>query len=301
MEIKSLATTPFDTVFEAFSSAFADYEVQLDKEQHRIMLERRGFDPALSFASFDNDRIVAFTTNGIGDFNSVRTAYDAGTGTLKDYRGQGLATRIFKEALPHLKESGVRQYLLEVLQHNTGAVSVYRKIGFEVTREFNYFRQKNTEVKNELKAKDDYRVKEIDLATDDYQVKEIDLALYDVIPSFWDFYPSWQNSFESIKRSPEQFAKLGAFHDGALVGYCVFEPVAGDVTQIAVDKAHRRKGIGSLLLQNMLDLNRNDSIKIINTDIRCTSITGFLESKNIGVTGKQYEMIKKIDFVSSNP
>ncbi len=33
MKIRSLETTPFDTLFEAFSQAFAGYELQLNKAQ----------------------------------------------------------------------------------------------------------------------------------------------------------------------------------------------------------------------------------------------------------------------------
>lgn len=282
MVIKSLADINFDIIFEAFSQAFADYELQLDKEELRTMTQRRGFDPSFSFAAFNGGKIVSFTCNGIGNFEGKRMAYDTGTGTLKHYRGQGLATKVFEESLPYLREAGISQYLLEVLQHNTGAVSVYRKIGFEVTREFYYFQSKVSEVKNEIKA------------SNHFLIRKIDIEKYTSIPSFWDFYPSWQNSFESIKRSPEKFATLGVFSGDILVGYCVFEPITGDVTQIGVDKGYRRQGIGSLLLYKMLRLNKNNGIKLINTDIHCTSITEFLKSKNIGPTGKQFEMIKTI-------
>ena len=64
MEIKSLEKTDFNTLFRAFGRAFADYEVQLNAEQLRAMLTRRGFDPALSFAAFDGAQIAAFTLNG---------------------------------------------------------------------------------------------------------------------------------------------------------------------------------------------------------------------------------------------
>ena len=134
MEIRSLADTDFDTLYEAFALSFADYEIHPGREELRKMLRRRGFAPELSFAAFDDGRIAAFTLNGIGDFDGLRTAYDTGTATLPDYRAQGLATRIFEHSLPHLRAAGVRQYLLEVLQHNAKAISVYRKLGFETTR-----------------------------------------------------------------------------------------------------------------------------------------------------------------------
>lgn len=281
IEIKPLGKTGFDTLFEAFDHAFAEYEVRLDKRQFQTMLKRRGFDPDLSFATFDGDRIIAFTCNGIGNFNGVLTAYDTGTGTLKDYRRQGLAAKVFEHSIPYLRKAGIGQYLLEVLQHNTKAVSVYRNIGFETTREFNYFRQENQKIRFEIK----------DIP---YVIKPIDINNYHLISSFWDFEPSWQNSLESIRRSPESFISLGAFDDKKLVGYCVFEPASGDITQIGVDKPYRRKGIASLLLHKMLEWNKCNSVKAINTDIGCESITGFLQAKNIALGGKQFEMMRKI-------
>ena len=273
MEIKSLEKTDFDTLFRAFGRAFADYEVQLNAEQLRAMLTRRGFDPALSFAAFDGVQIAAFTLNGIGNFNGVPTAYDTGTGTLKEYRGTGLGTEIFRHSMPHLRRAGVGQYLLEVLQYNTRAVSVYRNLGFETVREFNYFCRANTEIADRG-----------DTPRLPHSVRRTD----------WDFTLSWQNSFESIGRAAGDFVSLGVFIEEELVGYCVFEPASGDVAQIAVKRQYRRKGIAGLLLREMLRLNRNDSLKIINTDVSCGSITGFLQAKNIVPQGKQFEMIRKI-------
>ena len=284
MEIKPLPQTNFNTIFKAFNQAFADYEVQINREQLQAMLKRRGFNPDLSFAAFEGDEIIAFTLNGIGNFNGIPTAYDTGTGTLKDYRGKGLATKVFEYSIPYLKEKNIKQYLLEVLQHNTKAVSVYRNLGFETTREFNYFKRKNEDINNEIKT-----------PAGSYSIQPIDIEKFDSLPDFWDFHPSWQNSFESIQRAPDGFVSLGAFAENKLIGYCVFEPVSGDITQIAVDKQHRRKGIASLLLREIIGLNKNDEIKVINTDILCPSITGFLNAKNITAIGKQFEMIKIIE------
>jgi ribosomal protein S18 acetylase RimI-like enzyme len=103
-----------------------------------------------------------------------------------------------------------------------------------------------------------------------------------------------KNSFESICSKPDDFLIFGAFCDNELVGYCIFEPVSGDVTQIAVDGRHRRKGLGTSLLAEALKFNRHDSLKIVNTDVGCDSIIRFLESVNIPLTGKQFEMIRKL-------
>jgi len=283
IKVKPLKDIHFDVIYEAFDQAFANYEVQINKVQLQTMLKRRGFDPELSFAAFDGDKIVAFTLNGIGDFKRIRTAYDTGTGTLKEYRGQGLATQVFEYSIPFLREAGIKQYLLEVLQHNTKAVSVYRNLGFEVTCEFYYSMQTNEHISNLIKESDTL-----------YSVKRISTDQLDLFTEFWDFTPSWQNSFESIQRAIDDFICLGVFVDGRIVGYCVFEPISGDLTQIAVDKKYRRQGIASLLLKEILNLNKNSTLKIVNTDVACDSMTNFIKAKNIEVKGKQFEMIRKI-------
>jgi len=281
--IKSLKGISFDLIFESFKEAFMDYEVQVNKEELQTMLIRRGFNPELSFAAFKDSRIISFTLNGIGVFNGKKTAYDTGSGTLKEYRGQGLATEIFKYSIPFLKEAEVSQYLLEVLQHNKKAVSVYKKIGFEISREFNYYVLKNEEYRPIKKImQPDYRIEQISKTESESMIK------------FCDFNPSWQNSFDAIDRNPGDFIINGVFKEHKLLGYCVFEPVSGDVTQIAVDKEYRRKGIATNLINEALKYNKRDSFKILNTDTNCKSITKFIEANSIIPNGRQFEMIKQL-------
>jgi len=281
--IKSLDSLSFESLFLAFNRAFSDYEIQINREELSVMLSRRGFVPSLSFGLFEDDNLISFTVNGIGEFNGEKTAYDTGTGTLKDFRGKGLASKIFEDSIPFLKEAGISQYLLEVLQHNTGAVSVYKKLGFTVSREFNYFTQLCSSVK----------IPEKNMASE-YRIGELSLERRREFEHFCDFLPSWQNGFEAILRRDKDFKVLGAFKGQEIVGYCIFEPVSGDVTQIAVERKHRRRGIASALLSEALKSNRHNSVKVINTEMSCESLTLFLNSCGIPLKGKQFEMIKKL-------
>ena len=281
--IKSLNNTSFNAIFSAFNKAFEDYEMQLNKDELHTMLRRRGFVPELSFGAFENEKLIAFTLNGIGFYNNIKTAYDTGTGTLKEYRGQGLATKIFKHSIPFLKKANVTQYLLEVLQHNSKAVSVYKNLGFEISREFNYFVKKADAIELSINALDP-----------SYHVGQLDLSKRESMIKFWDFIPSWQNSFEAISRKIDDFKIIGVYKNGNLVGYRIFEPNSGDIAQIAVDKNFRRKGIASILLKEILKTNQYNSIKVINTEVGCSSITEFLQSNSIFLEGKQFEMIKQL-------
>lgn len=279
-EIKSLHGISYKDIYTAFQEAFQDYEMQLNKAELQVMLNRRGFVPGLSFGAIHKNRLVAFTFNGIGLYRGRKTAYDTGTGTIKEFRGQGLATRIFEFSLPFLKEAKVQQYLLEVLQHNKKAISVYEKLGFKISREFNYFIQEQVKINLNYKPLDP-----------SFQIESLELDSDETIAGFWDFVPSWQNDFDAIHRNAGDFKMVGAYFNKRLIGYCIFETHSGDISQIAVDRPYRRKGIGSHMLREVLKYNQHPSIKVINTDIECTSITRFLESRSIPLKGKQYEMV----------
>ena len=89
--------------------------------QLKHMIERRGYDENISLGAFDQGKLVGFTLNGKGMWQGEKTAYDTGTGMVKAYRKQGLATRIFGESLDILKQEGITRYLLEAGRPNAGS------------------------------------------------------------------------------------------------------------------------------------------------------------------------------------
>ena len=281
MEIRDLKGIDFDTIFRAFEQAFADYDIRFEKEEVRAMLKRRGFNPELSFAAFDNGAIVAFTLNGTGTYGNTPTAYDTGTGTLAAYRGRGLAREIFSHSVPYLKKAGIEQYLLEVLQNNDKAIGVYRRAGFLTTREFDCFRQRREEMVDDAGSGYNPPIEIRAVANSDI------LACSD----FCDFRPSWQNDMDSIERAGDDLCRLGALLSGELVGYCIFDPKTGDLSQIAVGRQYRRRRIDSRLLQAALEQMDSPAVKVLNIDPDGRSLSAFLESKNMLLRGRQFEMI----------
>lgn len=284
MEIRNLEGIDFDTLFDAFERAFSDYDIHFEKEEVRSMLQRRGFAPHLSFAAFDNGNIVAFTFNGIGVFNGISTAYDTGTGTVKEYRGQGIAGKIFSYSIPFLKDAGVSQYLLEVLHDNHMAISVYQRMNFDRTRMFDCFRQSIALISNPI-DQDNVSVCQIMPVDSDFIVES---------QRNCDCTPSWQNSIESIIRGNSNLVFLGAFVGGQPVGHCVFDPGTGDLTQIAVATNYRRRGIASALLSEAISQMKTDFVKVLNIDADDHAMHAFLKSKNIPLASKQYEMMLKL-------
>lgn len=278
MEIKNLEHEDFETLFQCFEKSFSDYEIRFEKEEVRSMLKRRGYDSRLSFAAFDNGEMVAFVMNGIGTFNGISSAYDVGTGTIQQYRGRGIAGDIFAFSMPYLKEAGVRQYVLEVLQNNRKAISIYQRMGFEVTREFDCFRQTIAQV--------DWRK-----SNGGCQIMPVDMDSVRRAQDYCDICPSWQNGIDSIVRGGVNMTCLGAFIDGRMVGYCVIDANTGDLAQIAVQSEYRRRGIASRLLQEATVRMKTGFVKILNIASDHRAMRLFLESNNIPLASKQFEMI----------
>ncbi|MES2690106.1 MAG: GNAT family N-acetyltransferase [Bacteroidota bacterium] len=280
VSIRPLNGISLQLLYEAFNAAFATYSRQWTEDEFINMLERRGYRAELSFGAFDQDKPVSFLLNGAGVFNGVLTAYDTGTGTLKEYENRGLARQLFEAAVPALKEAGMQQYLLEVLTDNTRAISIYTKAGFKSTRMLHYFTAdiKGITISGSNKLLGKFSTRETVLNVN-------------AMRALCDFEPSWQNSFDSLKRSMNKFKILGVYQDEELVAYGIIEPLSGDIPQLAVSKFHRRKGIGSLLLTQLLQYNKHPGVKMINADERCESLLLFLEKAGITKRGSQYEMM----------
>lgn len=107
----------------------------------------RSFRPELSFVVVDEARpeqVVAYLQSAEYDAYLERTgrreAYVGKVGTLRPYRGRGLAGLLLAHALREYRDAGYDEASLDVDSDNpTGALGVYRRAGFEVeTRLTNY-------------------------------------------------------------------------------------------------------------------------------------------------------------------
>lgn len=280
--IISLADTGIDEILDAFQKAFCDYAVNFDRAQIEAMLERRGFNPVLSYAALVDGQIAAFTLNGTGEYDGSATCYDCGTGTRPEYRGNGLAGMIFRHSVPLLRQAGIRQYLLEVLQDNAPAISIYKANGFSISARYNCYNQTVGELRLD-------RSKSIEI-----EIQQTDCNTIRNLQGFCDFKPSWQNDIESIERGAARLNMTAAYHAGQAVGYCVSDPQSGDIAQIAVAEPFRRKGIATGLLSDAVEHFSSKTIKILNVDSDNRSLPAFLHAVNIADGLSQYAMINKL-------
>lgn len=272
----------FDDLYLAFTEAFSDYVIPfaLTEQQFRNHINLTGVNLKRTVGCFDGGRIVGFSLNGFGLWNGKSTAYDAGTGVIPGQRRQGISERMFELMLPEFEREGIEQFLLEVITTNTNAINLYRKLGFETGRLLALMQ----------------RDEPLDIVERDttYQLREIDAIDWPRFSSFWDAKPAWQNSIEAIDRSNKLKRVMGAFSDdGECVGYAIFSSKFGRIAQIAVDREHRRRGVGTQLIKAVENETAPGfSLQVINIDTTAADSLSFYEKLGFYQRLKQYEMLK---------
>lgn len=267
---------------DAFLNAFSDYFVplQLNREQFNTKMKRENVEPSLCAAAFHNDEIAGFILTGLGEWNGVQTAYNAGTGVRPAFRGNGLSGRLYDFMLPKLKQSGVKQCLLEVLQQNKTAYKIYEHTGFQAVRSLDSFRARREDITLHIEP------------SEDIIITSFQQPNWQAYSSLWDIKPSWQNTLAAFRRNPDPKIVLEAWNPKQeLVGYIAFFPKNGSVAQFAVSRRYRGKGIGTALLREAIQLIEGPAVMFINVDVAGKNIIQYLEQCNFSRVLAQFEML----------
>jgi ribosomal protein S18 acetylase RimI-like enzyme len=283
LTLKSLSQNDLSTIYQTFMAAFADYVHDFSQVTETIFANRmikNGVDFDASVGVFYQGELVGITLVGLDDFNGCCAAFDAGTGIIQPFRGQGLAKAMFDFARPALEAKGVERFYLEVIRTNDRAVRAYRKTGFSVTRELDSF-----EIRFENANLDHVAERNITICT----IPKPDLR---TVGDFFDWHPSWENSISSILRIPDHVLLLGAFVQGQLVGFLAYYPALSWIMSLAVHKSFRRQKIGSTLLAHLrAEIGaRVPATKIINVAHTDDGMITFLQAVGFGFAFDQFEM-----------
>jgi ribosomal protein S18 acetylase RimI-like enzyme len=274
----------FSTLYDAFIEAFSDYVLPfaLTETQFRNHIILNAVDLGRTVGCVEGERLVGFSLNGFGNWEGRSTVYDAGTGVVPDRRRQGVSEAMFALMLPEFRESGVDQCLLEVVTTNTGAINLYKKLGYHAVREVALL-----QCDGKIKVSPD--------APQNIEIRDVDEPNWDVLTSFWDGKPSWQNSIDAVNRSRKMKRMLGAYSDGNCLGYIVFSSKFGRVAQLAVSKDHRNLGIATALLVAMqAETADGFSVQVINIDKSLPAAMNFFRNRGFYERLSQYEMIKPL-------
>ena len=261
MNIRPLTGVSFETMTAAFNDAFSDYDIPANYPVEFLtnLVTRRGYRHDLAVGAFDGDRLVGFVFNCLeGD-----RAYNSGTGVVISHRRRGIARQLMQRSIDTLPAT---TYTLEVIETNHRAAALYRDLGFEETRRLQSWSYVGSGAPPILPAN----------------------VSLEVLRSWCDMTPSWQNDTPSIRRAREPFLTFGGDEGGVVVF-----PSNGDVAQLAVRRDARRRGVGRALLQAAANCTKAP-LRIMNIEDEAEEITAFLESCGARRTVRQIEMVCRL-------
>ncbi|MDA8325140.1 MAG: GNAT family N-acetyltransferase, partial [Nitrospiraceae bacterium] len=271
-EYITLDKLPLETVRRCFLEAFGDYFVKIAPglEDFRRMNALRGVDYSVSMGVLEDGVLAGFTLSGVGNWRGLPTAYDAGTAVLKSSRGRGYSTGMFHRLKPLLKGRGIGLCLLEVIDGNQAAKTLYEKLGFRVTRRF---------VCQALKAGALRAGRPAGV-----EITDVPLSAWPALRAAMEgdegFLPSWQNSWDSLRRLPDGFVVKAAWFGGEPAGYGVVAPAAGSMPQLWVRSGLRGRGIGSALIAGLAGASRKGgALSWVNIDETRADVLKFLKTQ----------------------
>ncbi len=280
MEIKTLGGIDKKDILNVFNESFSDYLIsfQLSEEQLTSKMLADKTDLNLSVGVFENKRLIAFILHGFDKINNEKVIYNGGTGVIPEKRGAGLTKQMYRFILPLLKEKGVDKLVLEVITENIQAINSYKKSGYKIERELLCY---NGEVSTSN-------------TNDNLDIKKLLDYDWNLMESFWDIYPTWQNSKNVINELKYNNVSLGAYIENQLVGYIIYSPNNNRLQQIAVSKDFRQRRIASTLICEIIKTYGN-TLSIINVDKSSKCVNAFFKKIGLKENLEQLEMKLPLD------
>jgi ribosomal protein S18 acetylase RimI-like enzyme len=278
IQYEFLSNDRFPEIHRTFMEAFADYYVDTSGVTETMLYNRaikNGVDFGLSVGAVAGDEMVGVTIVGCDRWKGVAAAFDIGTGIVPDYRGKGIAKRMFEFAVPELRNRGVEKFVLEVIQENEPAIKAYKGAGFNVTREFDCFNWKPNGAPQLP-----------------HDIRPVDREVLSELESHLDWRPSWENSFASIRRIPDDVMMYGAFVEDVCAGVIVYYPLINWITTLVVKREYRRRGVATALLAHFARKRPEgiDAVKLINIDHSDTATLALLANVGVEPIVQQFEM-----------
>lgn len=280
MEIKNLEDVELEKLVSVINLSFSDYivplQMTLEKLESKIIAE--DIKLKLSTGVFDADKMVGCMLHGLRDSDQGLVVYNAATGVIPDYRGRDLVRKMYAHLLPELQKLQVKKMMLEVITVNHAAIKAYEKMEYTVARKLDCYTGKLQVRKNNPVT----------------TLREIDSFDWTGFISFWDINPSWQNAAQALENSKEHCRTIGAYENGLLVGYAIFNPASRKINQFAVAAAYRGKGIGSQLFFYINEVVDQQEVYVYNVDNTAVSAMGFLKSLGLRQEIAQFEMNRMV-------
>jgi len=273
MEITNLQSISLSSLTSAFNRGFYDYAIkfQFSDEDFQKKIISENIIREYSVGAFENGELIAFILHGLEDIDGQKRVFNAGTGVVPEYRGKRIVEQLYNYILPVLKNKGYRQHQLEVLDGNDKAEKIYAKVGFLRSRHVISF--------SGIVAL---------YNTADIEIKEVRSLDWDLVKTFCNVEPTWQNSFSAVHRMIDDYIIIEAYYKSEVAGFAIYDTVTGRLRQFGVKKECRGKGIGKSLFAYVS--NKSGQVSFTNYDMTDQNSIAFFTSLGLKSGNELIEM-----------
>jgi mycothiol synthase len=137
IEIRAVQPEHMHKIWQADVEMFKEHwgETEHGEDDYERWLKRSYIQPRFWHVAWDRDRIVGLVLNYVdeadnAEYNRKRGQTDD-IGTLKDYRGRGIAKALIARGLRQFRDLGYTEATLDVDSENgSGALRLYEKLGY---------------------------------------------------------------------------------------------------------------------------------------------------------------------------
>lgn len=165
-----------ETAFKTMELGFSDYMISLGLTMERFeqgILKRDANELEHSFIAYDGDEAVAVWLSGIKIIDGVKTMRCGGAAVIPTHRKLGIGKLLYEAQHKYAQELGIQRLMLEVIQGNTPAITLYENVGYKIVREIGYFSIKGQ-------------------ATDEHVLEEISAEAFDEVYRDFTALAIWQ-------------------------------------------------------------------------------------------------------------
>ncbi len=272
MQQRLIDREDFQDLHQAFCHAFSNYKVEfnLTEEEFDVRIHQKlNIDYQLSAGAFDGDQMIGFILHSSNMYEGIPTAFNGGTGVIPGFRNQRTGEELYEFLLPKIAERSIPRILLEVIDTNEQAIRLYEKIGFHFRRKFLCY-----------KLEDSSFFSDVEDTTAEGSIQDIN-------EDFADFEPSFVDSKNQLLQGSETV--LLAKRENEVLGYVVFQPIFGRISQVAISRNHRKEGLGKSLIKGVLNRS-NKKLTVINVPENEYGFQQFLSTCGFENQVNQFEM-----------
>lgn len=134
LEIKTMAECTLDEITTQWNIGFQYYFHDMTKTASQMLshLNHNAIHPDLSILAYIDDVPAGFVLVGQKKVAGISQAWNGGTGVNPQFRQQGLARTLLREAVKRVYEGGADRFSLEVRTDNERAIAAYESVGFNI-------------------------------------------------------------------------------------------------------------------------------------------------------------------------